>query len=239
MRRVFFIYLLIILATPAIYGTPCCNPPSLFVPLSVQEDSLQRLQMLYRGVIWTNKYRRFAGDQFFLSPLFLPATVSVNGHTYKNIRVKYDIYSDEIITPINREEIIQLNKEMVDSFTISYNNKVYRFINFQNDSASLLYGYCNLLYTGKSVLYVKHLKNISTAVTIQSDGEFNEFSKIYVKSGETVYAVKSAKDLIRIMNDRRDEIRNYISEKKIKVTKNDPESFIPVLRYYDTINHKN
>jgi hypothetical protein len=240
MRRVFILYLLSILSASAIHGnTRCQSSSSLISTEFVQDDSLQRLQLLYRGVIWTNKYRRFTGDQFFRSTLFLPGTVSVNGHTFKNVRLKYDIYSDEIITPLNMEEIIQLNKEMVDSFTLTENNKVYRFINFQNDSASLLKGYCNLLYSGKTVLYVKHVKSISTAVTIQSDGEFNESSRIFVKSGEVIYPVKSTKDLISIMNDHRDEIMKYISDNKIKVTRNDPGSFIPVIRFYDNINQKN
>jgi hypothetical protein len=196
-----------------------------------------KLQFLYRGVIWTNKYRRYDGDQFFLTSKFIPGTVSVNGHTYKNLRLKYDIYTDEILTPLNMEEILQLNKEMIDSFTLSYENRIYRFINIQDDSTSVLSGYCNLLYKGRSALYVRYVKKTTTSVTAQSDGEFNQSFRIMVLSGNVIYPVKNINDLSGLFGSHKGEMKDYISEKKLKVSKNDPGSFIPVLEYFDLINH--
>ena len=37
---------------------------------------------------------------------------------YNNIGINYDIYNDEIITKTNLGNLLQLNKEMVDSFTL-------------------------------------------------------------------------------------------------------------------------
>jgi hypothetical protein len=237
MRRIILLYLISVCFTLEICGTPARQTHPLFRSISLQEDSLQKLQLLYRGVIWTNKFRRFNGDQFFLTPLFIPGKVAINGHTYKNLRLKYDIYSDELITPLNMEEIIQLNKEMIDSFSVSFENKTYRFINFRNDSISGLSGYCNLLYKGKSALYVKYKKNISTAVTITSDGEFNQTSRIYFETGEVIYQIKNTGDLLKILSGHKEEIRDFISKNRIKVSKNEPDSFIPVIRYYDSISN--
>jgi hypothetical protein len=237
MRLVILLYLISVSSTLEIFGTPVYQSNILYTSISNQEDSLQKLQLLYRGVIWTNKYRRFNGDQFFLTPMFIPGTVSINGRTYKNLRIKYDIYSDELIIPLNMEEIIQLNKEMIDSFSLSFENKTYRFINSRNDSISGLNGYCCLLYSGKSALYVKYKKSISTAVTITSDGEFNQTTRIYFGEGDLIYPVKSTGDLLKILGGQKEEIRNYISKNKLKVSKNDPGSFIPVIKYYDSLSN--
>jgi hypothetical protein len=237
MRLVILLYLISVSSTLEIFGTPVYQSNILYTSISNQEDSLQKLQLLYRGVIWTNKYRRFNGDQFFLTPMFIPGTVSINGRTYKNLRIKYDIYSDELIIPLNMEEIIQLNKEMIDSFSLSFENKTYRFINSRNDSISGLNGYCCLLYSGKSALYVKYKKSISTAVTITSDGEFNQITRIYFGEGDLIYPVKSTGDLLKILGGQKEEIRNYISKNKLKVSKNDPGSFIPVIKYYDSLSN--
>lgn len=205
---------------------------------SNQEDSLQKLQLLYRGVIWTNKYHRFVGDQFFLTPLFVPGIVSINGHAYKNLRIKYDIYSDELVTPVNSEEIIQMNKEMIDSFSLTFENKTYRFVNFQNDTVSGLDGYCNLLCSGNTSLYVKYIKTISTAVTIQVDGEFNQIYKIFLVTNGVISQIKNKKEMLEILYDKKDQLNEFIKKNRIRISRFDPESFLPVIKYYNTIKNK-
>ena len=236
MLRIFILYLISVCHTLEVYGTPFHQSQPLYHSISIQEDSLQKLQSLYRGVIWTNKYRRYEGDQFFLTSRFIPGTVTVDGHTYKNLRLKYDILSDEIITPLNMDEIIQLNKEIIDSFSLSVENRIYRFINMQNDSTALLNGYCNLIYNGRSCLYVKYVKKATTAVTPQSDGEFNQSSRIFVVYRDVAFQVKNSRDLLEIFSDHKEEIKQFISEKRLKLSKNDPWSFIPVMEYYDSID---
>jgi hypothetical protein len=203
--------------------------------ISVQ-DSIKERQVLYNGTIWTNRYHRINGDQFLFSGLFIPATVSKNGKTFKNVRIKYDIYADEIITPVNSEDILQLNKEMIDSFTLSFENKIYKFTNIQADTLKGFKGYVNVLYIGKSALYLKYKKTITPAVTFQSDGAFNQTDQIYFKKGNSIYPLKNIDDLFKILTTQKDQIKNFIKKNKLKVSKKIPESFIPVIRYYDSIS---
>ena len=48
--------------------------------------------------------------------------------------LKYDIFKDELLTPVDPGGILQLNKEMIDSFSLSFQNKTYRFEKIQEDS---------------------------------------------------------------------------------------------------------
>jgi len=123
------------------------------------QDTLKDVQTLYNGVIWTNLYYRIKEDQFLFSKDLLPGSVSMNGKTFKNLLVRYDIYNDEIMIPTNRGLILQLNKEMVDSFSLNFNGIKYNFVNLRNDSTRLN-GYANLLYKGKTALFVKYRKEI-------------------------------------------------------------------------------
>jgi hypothetical protein len=194
------------------------------------------MQILYNGILWSNKYRRIKGDQFLYNNLFLPGTVSINGQTFKNLRIRYDIYSDEISTPLNREEIMQLNKEKVDSFTIYLENKINRFIKIYEDTLKSFNGYVNVLYKGKSALYVKYKKEISPAVTSQYDGEFYQTQQIYFMKGNTVFLIKSPKDLFKVLNENADQLKTFIKTNKIRISKTIPESYIPVIKYYDSIS---
>jgi hypothetical protein len=202
-----------------------------------QNDTLKKKQTLYNGILWSNKYHRIKGDQFLFSNLFLSGTVSIKGQTFKNLRIRYDIHSDEISTPLNREEIIQLNKEMVDSFTISFENKVYSFSNFREDTLKWLKGYVNVLYKGKSVLYVKYKKEIWALTGDQNDGEFYQTFQIYLLKNNITYPITRTNDFFNHLNYDKVQISNFIRNNKLKISKKIPESFVPVISYFDNISH--
>ena len=198
-------------------------------------DSLRDRQFLYNGTEWENAFRRITGDQFLFTNVFLPGSVTFNGRTFVNIQIRYDIYSDEIMIPRNLDQIILLNKEMVDSFYFVFNNNLYKFKKIIDDSGSEPKGYVNVLYEGRSALYVKYVKRISTYISDYSDGKFYEIYTIYfIKDGIPVQ-VTGMKDIYRILDNERDRIREYIKENKLKVTRKVPESFVPVIRYYDSL----
>lgn len=235
-RNIFFMFILFTISIgTTLFGI---NSPKQinFSPNMQKQDTNKGRQVLYNGTLWTNRYHRIKGDQFLFSGLFLPATVSINGKTFKNVSIKYDIYSDEIISPVNNEDILQLNKEGIDSFTFSFENKIFRFANIQTDTLKGFKGYVNVLYKGKSVLYLKYKKAITPATTSQSDGSFNQTDQIYLKNGKNIYPLKKIDDLYKISPAWKDQIKNFIKKNKLKVSKKIPESFVPVIRYYDTIS---
>jgi hypothetical protein len=40
-------------------------------------------------------------------------------------------------------------------------------------------------------------------------------------------------DLLRIMDDKKSLIKDYIKKSRLKMSKNNPESFTPLVRFYD------
>ena len=82
-------------------------------------------QILFNGIIWRNPYFHINGDQFLFSDKFLPGTVTISGKLFTHHEFLYDIYSDEVLIKTDNGTVIQLNKEMVNSFTMDFNNKTY------------------------------------------------------------------------------------------------------------------
>jgi hypothetical protein len=201
-----------------------------------QQDTIKERQILFNGIMWTNKYHRINDDQFLFSDFFLPGTLSINGQTFKNIMIRYDIYSDEIMTPLNMADIVQLNKEMVDSFTINFENKVYNFTKIQDETLKGFQGYYNVLYKRKSALYIKYKKEISLSLTDTHDGEFYKNNRIYFVKDSIIYPITRTNDLFKILSEDKIKIRNFIKNNKLKVSKKIPESFVPVIRYYDSLS---
>lgn len=215
-----------------LYGAIPNYPNNIYSSIHVH-DTIEEKQALYNGQIWSNNYHRIEGDQFLFSWLFIPATISMSGKTYKNVRIKYDIYSDEIITPLSSDIILQLNKELVDSFTISFEDREYRFINIRDDTLKGTKGYVNVLYKGNSVFYTKYKKSISPATSSQNDGNFSQSHNMYLMKNNIIYPISSTKSLYKAFKEDQEKIKNFIKTNKLKVTKKMPESFIPVLRFYD------
>jgi hypothetical protein len=213
--------------------------PELSEPLPVnlsQQDTMRENQILYNGKIWRNLYYLVKGDQFLFSKDFLTGTISINGKSFKNISIRYDIFNDEIMTTTNHGSILQLNKEMVDSFTIFFGYKTYKFLNTQADSLTGIKGYVNALYIGKSALYVKYKKEIqSLAVDDKYDLFFQTYRIYFLKDG-IVHQITSKSDFFKILSEDKARIRDFMKKNKLKVSKKVPESFIPVIRYYDILS---
>jgi hypothetical protein len=207
------------------------------LPLKIQfQDSVWEKQLLYNGIIWKNKYHRILGDQFLFSNLFLHGTIFTHGKQFGNVRIKYDILSDEIITPVNTEDILQLNSEMVDSFSIVFGDKTYRFINNKDDTIKDLNGYVNLLYKGRISFYAKYKKTISPSFTQKSDGEFIQTQFMYLLKDNLIHPVFGIKTLFKIYSTNKKQIRNFILKNKLKISKKTPESLIPVIRFCDSLS---
>jgi len=201
---------------------------------SVIQNNSSDKQLLLNGRIWRNKYSKAIGDQFFLSNVFLKGSVVFNGRLFDNLYLLYDINSDELLLRTESYPVIIMNKEMVDSFSLVFNNRNYHVINAGNDSG-VLRGYVNIIYDGHSTLYVKYKKNIQPLAV---DGRYDLFHpghSVYLKKGSEIVPVAGKKELLNLLEDKKKEIRFYLKSNRLKLRKKDPETYIPVLRYYDSL----
>jgi len=158
----------------------------------------------------------------------------INGWLFENIEIRYDIFNDEIIIPTNHGSFLQLNKEMVDSFNIFFQNKSYNFTHIRTDTVKGFKGYINVLYQGGTALYVKHKKEIAL---LGYDGKFDLFyntHRIYIILNSTVHLVKNKRALLKLFGDYKVQIRIYIKKNKLPVSVKNPNSIVPVVEYFDS-----
>jgi len=203
--------------------------------MEFQDTTLEK-QQIYNGRIWRDLYARVDGDQYFLSGEFLFGDVSFNGREFNDLRFRYDIYNDEIILLVNLRTIIVLNKEMVSEFTLRYRNRSYRFLNMGSDSTSLLWGYANLLYDGPTTLFVKYSKKIELMAVDNKYDRFYQQHRIYVRKDGMIFPVSGRIDLYKLLADKKAEIRDFVKKNNQKILRNNPESFVRILQYYDDLN---
>ena len=201
-----------------------------------QSDTLPDNQFFFNGRVWRNYYSMVEEDQFLFSKDFLPGEVIMRGRTYSDVMVLYDIFKDEILTPYKPVGILQLNKEMIDSFSFFFLNKRYSFIKIQDSTKMELNGYLNVLYSGKTKLYVKYSKKIEKLEAKGENNKFYQLTRIYLAKDSLIYPVTGKNDLIKIYDEDKKVVRDFIKKNQLRISKNDPESFIPVLRFTDSLN---
>ena len=124
---------------------------------------------------------------------------------------------------------------MVDRFALNYQNRTYNIINMGDDSASVVKGLVNVYYDGPTTLLVKYKKMIDKLAVDKRYDLFYQIHRIYIKKGDIIYLVSRKKDLFKIVEDRIAEVKNFIKTNKLVVIRRDPDSFIPVLKYYDSL----
>ena len=238
MSRYSFLFLIVFLLFPrvVIYAI-IPEPPIHDIRLDNQQDTLKENQVLYNGRLWKNLYYNVKEDQFLFSKDYLKGSLTINGESFKNISLKYDIYSDEILTLSNLGLVLQLNKERVDSFSLDFQNKTYRFAKIQEDTLKSYKGYYNVLYKGNCALYVKYKKEIELLAVDRKWDMFYQTHRIYFEDHNILYSISGKGDLLRILSATKDQLKSYIKKNKLRVSKKRPESFVPVLRYYDSISN--
>jgi hypothetical protein len=207
-----------------------CSVPAVYLT----SDSIGR-QILYNGRVWRNLYTDTDDHQFFINSDFIWGSVTIDGYTFDSVSLRFDIYSDELLILKDDGTVVQLNREMIDSFSLIFIDREYSFKNFENDAQGQLTGYCNVLYNGSIKMYVKYMKEILSTSITRGPPKFNQINKIFVIKDGRVYRTDSRKDLLDLFTDEDDKIllKKYIRNNQIRISRSNPESFRQVIEYYE------
>jgi hypothetical protein len=50
------------------------------------------------------------------------------------------------------------------------------------------------------------------------------------------YTLTDKSDLFEVLKKDKAQIRDFMKKNKLRVSKKDPESFVPIIRYYDSLS---
>lgn len=204
------------------------------IPESVTDTILVN-QNLYNGRIWRDLYVSIQEDQFLFSNEFLPGQVTMNGKTFNTPKLRYDIMNDEIMTVTDKGHILQLNKEMVENFTLTYRFRIYNFTKSAPDTLNKESGYFNVLYKGRSSLYVRYYKEISKRGPGKNYEDFVQSDRVYIIQDGIFHQIRNNRDFKKMLSDKKYEIKVYLKENRVLISGKSPETYVPVLEYYDTL----
>lgn len=230
----FFAMLLPVSALIAVGASAPAHPVSTF---DAPQDSLGK-QILYNGRVWRNLYQHIDGTQFLLSADFLHGSVTINGMTFNSpeLMLKLDLINDELLLLTDRGSTLQLNKQMVDRFILNYDSQWLQFRNLDADSLNEVSGYVNVIHDGKTALYVKYKKEIRLRDGPGDRDTFIQTHRIYLLKDGIAHQVKNRKNLVRLLKDRKAEVKDFMRTNRLRFSRSNPASFAPVLEFYDNLD---
>ena len=199
-------------------------------------DSIEK-QILFNGKIWTNLYHATEGHQFFSLRDFLPGSVSMSGKVFDNtaLRFKLDLVNDELLLSADMSTVIQLNKEMVDFFTLETEGRTIRFVKLEAGGVNPLDGYYQELHSGSTKLYVSYRKELRLRSTVGERDTFIQMHSVYLVKDGIPYKITGRAGLMKRLADKKIQLRKHIRSEKIRISGNNPGSVVPLLEFYDSL----
>jgi hypothetical protein len=166
-----------------------------------------------------------------------PGSVFYDGYLYKNVDILYDLYKDELVTPLYKSFLkIHLLNERVKYFDLMGHHFVY-LVKDPTNPTSVNFGYYDQLYAGKIQVLARHSKSIQTSIeyTGAINSYFSPSNDYYIFKNGLYYSVNSEGSFLDVLKDRKKELRQFIKANKIKFRKQRENAMAKVAAYYDTL----
>jgi hypothetical protein len=211
-------------------------------PLYRDSDTVWLTQQLYSGNEWRPRVIPVTGHEFFLSGDYLDGSVTAGGFTFSGLKLKYDIFSDEIILRWKNIHSILLNNSTVESFTVGLwsgggRNPDFtgrRFINL-NDKYPDITGFAEVIYKGPSMVVAKHSKIIAKNTSMSSYAQYRENTRLWFITGSRAQLIRNRASFLRMFGEYEDEVKRFVRLNHIEMSKFSPGGYGEAASYYDSL----
>jgi hypothetical protein len=234
MRRQIVLFSIYIILIPNISGA-IIPEYQTFNSGVADHDSVPGKQLLFNGRIWISLYSNVSGNEFLITRDWLNGEVEINDITFKNVPLRYDICNDELLSIVNQGTVIRLNKELVKGFMLPVENKKMVFENFGTGPGNPVKGYGQVLYRGNICLIEKQKKLIKELAIQNKYDEFYQEQSLYILKNGIFYKITGRRDMLKVLSDKEAQLKGFLHDKKIRVRKRVPESFLPAIIFYDNL----
>lgn len=172
---------------------------------------------------------------FFITDEFRSETIEFGGVVYPSINLAYDICRSEVVVLTPQQKALVLPEGKVQRFY--YSGHTFKFLKGVSDLKSDFYEI--LYWSDSTILCAKRHKNQTELWRTISDYYIILNNQAYPVSIVNTKSVGMKPTVLRILNEKEDQIRSYIRENNLKFTKSKKEnSLIKVVEYYASLKTK-
>lgn len=198
--------------------------------IGLYAKNIDRGSRLYNGTEYAF-YHPLKGEYPYLYEAWKEGAVAYDGQLFTDLKLLYDISTDQVVVKYAAGGNAQLIKPLVDFFTLDERKFV------KVDDSLHHHGFYEILFDGKIKVYAKHEKAMREYIVDRElHREFDEKTfRLLLKDGVFV-EVKSKKMLLQIFADHAPELKRFMREKKLKFKSADfDKSLVQAVAYYEQI----
>lgn len=194
------------------------------------QNNIPLHQEIVSGGYYVDPPQNIEGFPYFQSKNFEYGTLTVNGLTYENVPLLYNIFSDEVVTfhPIHKQKTL-IKTDKIDGFVLPKN---IRFIRIQENPEYSHHskGFYELVQEGtKGNLLCKHFK------TTKAKREMSQYSSVFLDKSDfliqkesQILQVKSKGQAIAFLSLDKKQINRSTKEKNLNF-RNDRRAYLSFL----------
>ena len=190
---------------------------------------------IVNGIPHTNPYRTIGGNHLYYIDQYELGSLTYEGQSYYNVKLKYDIYRDILVlNPFGESENIGVNviTAKVESFSIKDKN----FVNIDKKDPTVpeftLGYYEENKIAPDFIFYIKHHKDQQKVVT---EGmlfyTFKENTSFYLNLKNKIHPIKNKNNIIKLFPEQKKQINGfYLMNRELR--KSDENQFMRNLMKY-------
>lgn len=197
------------------------------------QEQLPFFQELITGGQYQEPSRLIEGDPYYFSRQFEKGGLTINGITYPDVPLLYDVYRDQVITfhPVFNQKIL-IKPEKIDGFNLA-NGTRFKYFSGNENHLRNGNGIYEVLGQGEYLALAKRFK------TTKPKREFSIYDEIYLekadyflwKNGQFFQVSKEAR-VLEVLGLEKKEVRKEVRAKNLNF-RNNPETY---LHYIVTVN---
>lgn len=194
----------------------------------------ERASALFNGKVH-NPHVRFknGGHAYFMSDKYTDGTVILNGVSYNQVNLMYDIVRNELVLlNIDQTNGIVLQSVNVDSFMLHQHH----FINIKKAQQEIKAGYYDILYKGGISLLAKREKEITEKIDQKIEKVISEKTSYFLLKDAKYHPVKGKGDLLKLLQSTNTENLAFIKEKKLNFKKDLANAMVGLIKFHDSFN---
>lgn len=193
--------------------------------------------------IFDNRYDGVVGSPFFAEKWLEGTIVLENNRTVGDLKLKYNMFEDELIMLMPKTGSIYVDREKVRSFSLLKDaGEILFFKKYHHPNQSEQSRYFRALCQGKMNLW-EHTRVIFEKANFESGysidkkyDEFKQYPELYYTSASMSFPVKlktSSTAFVKIFPEHQDLIREFIKRNMLDLR--NPEIIISVFQYYEQL----
>jgi hypothetical protein len=216
-----------------------------FSPVSAQQetedynlrtlyDSLfQTSQSIVNGKLHQTRYPGGDGHPYFGEFSWMSGIISINEVKIPYHAIRYDLLSDDLLIQhfsVTGSHIIIVNKDIVGEFMLG-DHKFCLLESQPGADFNFEPGYYESKYRSNTELWIKWNKFFSERSS--GSGEYKQTRNVFIKNGNQFYKITNRKSLLQALQEREEDLKEYLRQHGITVSRAGIDQLISIVRYYD------